>query len=45
MQAIIFLDLLAIVPNQDVVQWRLKYTSRRDRFTEKLKGLRKYLRG
>lgn len=25
--------------------WRLKYTSRRDRFTEKLKGLRKYLRG
>ncbi|SPR14137.1 reverse transcriptase domain-containing protein [Orientia tsutsugamushi] len=23
--------------------WRLKYTSRRDRFTEKLKGLRKYL--
>ncbi|SPR13490.1 reverse transcriptase [Orientia tsutsugamushi] len=24
--------------------WRLKYTSRRDRFTEKLKGLRKYLR-
>ncbi|WP_342637680.1 reverse transcriptase domain-containing protein [Orientia tsutsugamushi] len=24
--------------------WRLKYTSRRDRFTEKMKGLRKYLR-
>ncbi|WP_445668540.1 reverse transcriptase domain-containing protein [Orientia tsutsugamushi] len=24
--------------------WRLKYTSRRDCFTEKLKGLRKYLR-
>jgi hypothetical protein len=24
--------------------WRLKYTTRRDRFTEKLKGLRKYLR-
>lgn len=24
--------------------WRLKYTSRRDRFTVKLKGLRKYLR-
>ncbi|KJV52257.1 reverse transcriptase family protein [Orientia tsutsugamushi str. Gilliam] len=24
--------------------WRLKYTSRRDRFTEKLKGLRNYLR-
>jgi len=23
--------------------WRLKYTSRRDRFTEKLKGLRKFL--
>ncbi|WP_050897503.1 reverse transcriptase domain-containing protein [Orientia tsutsugamushi] len=26
------------------ITWRLKYTSRRDRFTEKLKGLRKYLR-
>ncbi|KJW07695.1 reverse transcriptase family protein [Orientia tsutsugamushi str. UT144] len=25
------------------ITWRLKYTSRRDRFTEKLKGLRKYL--
>jgi RNA-directed DNA polymerase len=25
-------------------QWRLKYTSRKDRFTDKLKGLRKYLR-
>jgi hypothetical protein len=25
--------------------WRLKYTTRRDRFTEKLKGLREYLRG
>jgi RNA-directed DNA polymerase len=24
--------------------WRLKYTTRKDRFTEKLKGLRKYLR-
>lgn len=24
--------------------WRLKYTTRRDRFTEKLKGLREYLR-
>jgi len=24
--------------------WRLKYTSRKDRFTEKLKGLREYLR-
>ncbi len=24
--------------------WRLKFTSRRDRFTKKLKGLRKYLR-
>lgn len=24
--------------------WRLKYTSRRDRFTEKLKGLKQYLR-
>jgi len=24
--------------------WRLKFTSRRDRFTTKLKGLRKYLR-
>ncbi|KJW05191.1 group II intron, maturase-specific domain protein [Rickettsia argasii T170-B] len=24
--------------------WRLKYITRRDRFTEKLKGLRKYLR-
>lgn len=25
--------------------WRLKYTTRKDRFTEKLKGLRQYLRG
>ena len=24
--------------------WRLKYITRRDRFTEKLKGLRQYLR-
>jgi RNA-directed DNA polymerase len=24
--------------------WRLKYTTRKDRFTEKLKGLRRYLR-
>jgi RNA-directed DNA polymerase len=26
-------------------RWRLKYTSRKDRFTVKLKGLREYLRG
>lgn len=39
-----FSGLFATLGKSRKGYWRLKYTSRRDRFTVKLKGLRKYLR-
>lgn len=39
-----FLGFVCYFGKSRLGYWRLKYTSRRDRFTTKLKGLRKYLR-